>query len=99
MAVQVTIRATDFLRGDETIVVGAEKLADAVLCALNDGATVTISMEGARGVSSSFFNVILKRVADQIGPAAANSLCFVFDSEATRMVYERSRTQLLKAVG
>lgn len=87
----VVILASDYWRASESIVDGAARLAEAVVLALKSARTVTVSLRGVRGVTSSFANVVLQRVAEAHGPASMRErLLFETDSEAQRQVLSRS---------
>ncbi len=88
---EVAFQAADFTDPDENMVQSAERLASAILDKLADQEKVIVSLRGMRGVSSSYFNVLLRSVATSFGAAALKDrISFLFDSFAQELVYERS---------
>lgn len=88
---QGLLRASDFWRPSESIVDGAERLAEAAVAALRLHRRITISLSGVRGVTSSFANVLLLRILQEIGTTAISErVTFETDSEAQKQVLERS---------
>jgi hypothetical protein len=66
-------------------------VADAVVVYLADHDEVVVDLSGVRGVPSSFFNVLLLRVAEAFGAAALDSrVRFTLDSDAQQDVLNRS---------
>ena len=78
-----------------SIVATAGRLADELVRHLRDGHSVHISMSGMRGVASSYFNVILKRITEDLGIKALDRLHFQWDSAAQQVVYQRSLKSLM----
>ena len=88
---EVTIQAIDFTVQDEKLVDSAERLAEAIIDSLEAHERVVVSLKGLRGVSSSYFNVILRNLVSSIDLAAVEERTeFQFDSLAQEMVYQRS---------
>lgn len=92
------VEAREFIDGSGGIVESAMRLADAILPRLKEGARVSVSMAGMHGVSSSYFNVLLKRVMDECGPDAVRRRVHLrFNTKAQEGLYWRSREALLPA--
>ncbi len=88
---EATIRALDFTVQDEKLVDSAERLAGAITDSLGEHDRVVVSLKGLRGVSSSYFNVILRNLVSSIDLVAVEErVKFQFDSLAQEMVYQRS---------
>ena len=86
---------TEFLDPDGSMVVSAQRTADRVLPILQRGQPVTLSFNGMRGVSSSFFNVLLRQLAPVTGIGdLMNRVSFEFDSSVQEMVFRRSLERL-----
>ena len=58
----ITITATKYQDADQRIVESAAMLAREVLCALESHEVVEIDLHGLKGLSSSYFNVLLQQV-------------------------------------
>lgn len=85
------IEATDHLDPDGSVVRSGVALADAVVRALNEAGSVTISLKGLKGASSSYFNVFLRRIEEACGLAEiGRHIHLTFESNVQRMVFERS---------
>lgn len=88
---EMTIQAIDFTVQNERLVESAERLAGAIIDTLGVHDRVVVSLMGLRGVSSSYFNVILRNLVSSIDLAAVEErIEFQFDSMAQEMVYQRS---------
>lgn len=57
------INAKDFIDEKKPVIDSATKVGDQAASVLRAGGSVVVSVQDVRGVSSSFFNVILSRVA------------------------------------
>jgi hypothetical protein len=58
---------------------------------LRAGPSVEVSLRGLRGLTSSFFNVLLARVRDELGEEAVVSrLKFLFETKAQQLAYRSS---------
>jgi hypothetical protein len=86
-----TIKATDYVDPSESVVDCANRIATAVASRLQAGENVVVSVHDLRGVSSSFFNVILTRVTRTLGPQWTEER-FAVDCETKtqRTIYLRS---------
>jgi hypothetical protein len=74
----------------ESGVLLANRVIEAVLTA-PAGAQVAVTFAGVRGAASSFFNILLYRVAQHCGVGVLDSrLHFEFSSNAQRTVFTRS---------
>jgi hypothetical protein len=86
-----TIKAKEFVDPQGRIVESAGLLADEVLRQLPMVEVITIDFSDMRGLSSSYFNFLLQRVAAMITvPELKRRLVMAFDSPAQQHVFERS---------
>jgi hypothetical protein len=93
------VHAKKLVNPDEPVVESAERVALAVLEALEDHDVVTLSMDSVRGASSSFYNVIIQRVVERFGIVETERrLQFALTSAAQRMLVDRSIASV-KAAG
>lgn len=93
-----TVIAAAYCEPEDGPVDSAARVADAVLDATREHERVLISMSDLRGASSSFFNVILDRIARELGPDAARQrVMFVDLGKHQVLVFERSRAAILGA--
>lgn len=91
----VLIDAIKFADARHSTVQWAESVAHAAVAAVSSGQYAVISFVGVRGVSSSFFNVILLALRDRCGLERSRSLVrFDTDTTALKSILDRS----LKAV-
>jgi hypothetical protein len=87
----VTINAKDYVDDRVPVVQTASVIGAAAADALRAGRSVLVSVCGVRGVSSSFFNVILSSVSQALGgDFARGRFDVVTDTTTQRLVYERS---------
>jgi hypothetical protein len=83
--------AMDHWSPRDSVVENAERLADAIAAALASPGQVTVSLKGLRGITSSFANVILARMAREVGGVAARArVVFETDTELQREILARS---------
>ena len=81
-------------KGD--VVEDGDVLANAVLHALNNDPHVQVSFVDMRGLPSSFFNVLLKRLCgSEYGPQVLERVEFIFDSSAQEKIFDRSKEAVL----
>jgi hypothetical protein len=91
MNVPNTIHARQFLDPQGRIVESAKLLADEVLTQLAAHDVVTVDLRELRGLSSSYFNVLLQRVLPVTTLADfPRRVQLMFDSPAQEHVYKRS---------
>lgn len=88
----ITITAYDLINEDEDVLVSAKLIASRVIEHLKASRSVILDMEGVKGASSSFFNVLFIQVRDAAGPAALSDGSFVVQSRVRpqQVVLERS---------
>jgi len=93
----VTVKASDFVNPNGSVVDCAQMVAAEVASALRSGDNVRVSVRGLRGVSSSFFNVILATVGDAIGSQLTDARFDVeTETEVQKLVYRRSLEAFMK---
>ena len=81
----------DYWRATDPIVETAQRVADAAAEVLARHGSVTVSLRGLRGISSSFANVLLQRLVSELGPDRLESLVhFETDNAAQADVVKRS---------
>ncbi|MBW2703205.1 MAG: hypothetical protein JRF33_20485 [Deltaproteobacteria bacterium] len=92
---ETSLKAIDFADAAESLVDSAERLASVLLEKLGGQEKVTISLVGLRGVSSSYFNVVLSEVVSVYGiDAIGDRIEFLFDSYAQELVLGRSMASI-----
>lgn len=84
------IRAVEHSGSSRTLVDTAEDVAALVLAQMETGRMAFVSLEGLRGVASSFFNVILDGVVARWGLAGLDRLEFRCETPTQASVLERS---------
>lgn len=85
------LMATDHLDPDGSVVRSGVALADAAIRALEKGGSVSISLRGLKGASSSYFNVFLRRIEEACGLGEiGRDIHLEFDSSVQEMIYQRS---------
>ena len=90
-ATATTIEAKQCLDPRGGIVASASLLADAVVRRLAEGNVVEIDLTTVRGLSSSYFNVLLQRVLPVTGiDHFADRIKLRYDSAAQELVFNRS---------
>lgn len=98
MTTTVTLSALALTDMERSIVENAEILAAAILVELKADRSVIVSLAGLRGAPTSYFNLILRRLVDEVGEAAMRTrVAFEFDSPVQRLVYERSLAAITRA--
>ena len=91
------LKAVDYLDAAGSIVNSGAMLADRALAALGAGQPVEITLAGMRGVSSSYFNILLKQLLDGVGLATFNQrVKFGFDSGVQEQMFRRSFESLTR---
>jgi hypothetical protein len=88
---QFTIEAHRFLDARQRIVASASLLADEVVRRLAEHDVLLIDLRGMRGVTSSYYNVLLQRVLSVLPMSdLPRRVRFCFDSAAQEQIYGRS---------
>jgi len=91
MAVGPNIVAKEFVDPSGNIVGSAMLLANEVVRQLHSADAVTIDLSGMRGLSSSYFNVVIHEVLPSTGLADfERRVRLRFDTEAQAQVFARS---------
>ncbi len=98
MAPEQSITAKDLLDPDGVIVSSGERLATAVVAALEHAQTVNIDLRGMPPISSTYFNVVLRTVRDQFGHQAVERVVVSTPSSIIQSVFDRSKTAFLSPV-
>jgi hypothetical protein len=91
-------KATDYVRNDSPGLDAAERLALAIVEALRGASdcTVLVSLHGLRGISSSFFNLLLGTVLDELGAdAIRRQVTFETETRVQSEMLDRSRSAVL----
>jgi hypothetical protein len=95
---RTTIYAKELIQPDRPIVDNAEILAAEAIGKLQTGKSIRVSLIGVRSISSSYFNVILRRILDALGKEEFHQrVTFEFDSTVQQMAYDRSLAALSRA--
>ena len=85
----VQLKAAEFAQG--SIVQSGIALANEIVGKLRAGEEITVSFAGMRGLSSSYFNPVLKAVKASLGlDVIGQRLIFDFVSGAQQAVFNRS---------
>lgn len=83
------LKASDFAHN--SIVESGIALADEIVGQLRAGEQITVSFAGMRGLSSSYFNPVLKAIKASLGlDVIGRRLIFDFASAAQQGVFNRS---------
>lgn len=87
----VTINARDYIDETKPVIDGAACVGASAAAELRAGHPVIVSIDGLRGVSSSFFNVILSAVAEVLKNDFSDGRFEIrTDSKVQRLVLDRS---------
>ena len=99
MPATITIEAKNFLDPNGGIVQSASLLADEVIRQLKQTDVVRIDFRDVRGLTSSYFNVLLQRVlAETTQQAFSQRIQLHFDSIAQQQVFDRSMESVRRSV-
>lgn len=90
MAHLVTIQASQWVAPERAITDSAEDAARAAVAELSSGHLVEIDLSDVRGVPSSYFNLLLIRIAEAHGVAALDRVSFRFATAVQRSIFDRS---------
>lgn len=91
MTTETTIEAKGFVDPTGEIVASAARLADEVVRQLAVHEVVTVNLRQMRGLSSSYFNVLLQRVSGVTSISEfPRRVRFIFDTSAQEVVFKRS---------
>lgn len=86
----VTIKASQWVAPQRAVTDSAEDTAHAIVEQLRAGNSVEVDLTDVRGVPSSYFNLILIRIAEAHGLPTLERVTFRFASAVQRTTYERS---------
>jgi hypothetical protein len=96
----VKLQVSDFAQQSVDVVSCASIVANVAADHLRTGERVVVSVAGVRGVSSSFFNVLLAGIGSALGSDFGGGRFDVeTETETQRLVYKRSLAAYLKSVG
>lgn len=84
------IHARDYRDPDDVIVASGQLLAGRVIELLRKEPRVRVHLRNMPGLSSSYFNIFIKRIAEEVGPDAPDRVEFDFASPLQANVYARS---------
>lgn len=85
------INAKDFIDESRPVIDAARAIGDQAAAILRTGASVVVSVHGVRGVSSSFFNILLSCVSDPLKNDFSDGRFAVQTETKTQdMIYRRS---------
>jgi hypothetical protein len=88
-----------YLDPNGSIVRSAELFSPSVIESCRDGSTTLIDMAQMPAVSSTYFNVLFRDVAEAIGVDATKRVDLVNATPLLKQVFERSREAIIKIVG
>lgn len=86
----VIIKASQWVAPERAVTDSAEDAARAIVAELSSGKPVEVDLTDVRGVPSSYFNLILIRIAEAHGLPALDRVTFRFATTVQRATYERS---------
>lgn len=89
------IVAKDHLDSNGLIVESGRLLAQETIRELASCEPVRIDLHGMPGIASSYFNVFLSQLQDELGPPSLDLVSFDFVSPLQRQVFDRSRSAVL----
>lgn len=93
----VRISVKDYVDERRPVIECARQVGDIAAAHLRSGGSVVLSVAGVRGVSSSFFNVILSAVAEALRNDFSDGRFDVeLETPTQRLVYLRSRAALIR---
>jgi hypothetical protein len=95
----ISLSAKDFLDASGVVIQSADNLADAIMIHLKQSDRINISMAGMPPVSSSYFNVILRRVFDVYGATGLDRVNMDTPSQILRDVFNRSLAAVRRLAG
>lgn len=90
------VQAAEHIDETKPVIDAAHTIGSLVATRLAAGDDVVIALRGVRGVSSSFFNVVIAAAFDVIGTAIGSERLLVeTDNRTQREVFERSLTAFM----
>jgi len=85
------IQAVEHIDAEGSVVRSGLAVAEAALQALESGSAVEIDLQGVKGASSSYFNVMLRRIDEGCGLAALDEHIRIrFSSRIQKIIFQRS---------
>jgi hypothetical protein len=85
------LKAIDFIPENGSVIDTAEAAAACINAHLDQGESVDVAMTGMTGVTSSFFNLVIRRVAEKFGfEVFENRVKFRFSSTIQQQTFDRS---------
>lgn len=95
----VKIEAAAYLEPSGRFITSAERLASAIVLALQSASNIQVSFSNLRGLPSGYFNTVLLCVANESGnDALERRLTFVFENDAQRDTFQRSMRAVLNSL-
>jgi D-arabinose 1-dehydrogenase-like Zn-dependent alcohol dehydrogenase len=93
----IRINASEFIDERRAVVDCASLIAQEAVRELRAGANVVVSLRGVRGVSSSFFNVLLSAVAEVLQNDFSNQRFDVeTETAAQKLILQRSLEAIIQ---
>jgi hypothetical protein len=86
----VDLKAQEYVDPDGLIVKSGELLARQAIESLRQSDVVRIQLRGLTGISSSYFNIFLRLIREQLGAEALGRIEMLFVSPLQKQVYDRS---------
>jgi hypothetical protein len=86
----VELIARDYLDPNGRIDKSGEMLARRAIETLRSGEAVRIQLQGLPGMSSSYFNIFLLMIRDELGPEALERIRMDFISPLQKQIFDRS---------
>lgn len=86
----IEILARNHLDPNERIVRSGEMLAHQVIQALRTGQSVRVQLQGLPSISSSYFNIFLVMIRDELGAEALHRVHIDFISPLQKQIFDRS---------
>jgi STAS-like domain of unknown function (DUF4325) len=92
------LRASDYIDPSVSYVSNAIAFANVAIEAMSNSPQITVDFGGVRSVSSSFFNMLLSRIVEELGVDALRTrVSFRFSSTAQKVIFDRSFQAVLRA--
>ena len=93
-----TVQALDHVDPTGSVVGSGDELATKVIKILRDVGSARVSFSNMHFVSSSYFNIFVRRILEECGAEGLDSLVFEFASPLQEQLFDRSRAAAIRAV-